>query len=114
VLSRRGASDPGRLRLRLTLETATATPDGAGGSTLSWITVATVPADVVPVRSDEREVGEGLADLTLQRIVIRKRSDVSAGDRFRLGERLFRIRSVSDPEEDGRFLVCLCEEEDAP
>ena len=110
MLSRRGASDPGRLRLRLTIETATVTPDGAGGSTLSWSSVATVPADMIPVRSDEREVGEGLADLTLQRVVIRKRGDVSAGDRFRLGERLFRIRSISDPEEDGRYLVCLCEE----
>lgn len=111
MLSRRGASDPGRLRLRLTLEHATATPDGAGGSTLSWSAVATVPADVAPIGSDERAVGEGLADLVTHRIVIRKRSDVSTGDRFRLGDRLFHIRGLADPQEDGRYLVCLCEEE---
>ena len=65
------------------------------------------------MKADERGVGEGLADLTLHKIVIRKRADVSTGDRFRLGERLFRIRSITDPAEDGRYLVCLCEEEGA-
>jgi SPP1 family predicted phage head-tail adaptor len=110
VLSRRGASDAGRLKLRLTLERATPTPDGAGGSTFSWSAIATVPADVTPVKADEREVGEGLSDLTLHRIVIRKRADIFTSDRFRLGARKFRIRSVSDPAEDGRFLECLCDE----
>ena len=114
MLSRRGASDPGRLRLRLTLEHATATPDGAGGSTLAWSTVATVSAEVTPIRADERAVGEGLSDLTLHRVVIRKRSDVFGGDRLRLGERIFRIRSVADPDEDGRYLVLTCEEEGRP
>jgi SPP1 family predicted phage head-tail adaptor len=113
VLSRRGASEAGLLRLRLTLERATATPDGAGGVTFSWNAIATVPADVAPVKADERSAGEGLSDLTLSRIVIRKRADISSNDRFRLGVRVFRIRSISDPEEDGRFLVCLCEEEKA-
>jgi SPP1 family predicted phage head-tail adaptor len=114
VLSRRGASEAGRLRLRLVLEYATATPDGAGGSTLEWAEVATVAADVTPVRADERGVGEGLGDLTLQRIVIRRRDDVASGDRFRLDNRVFRIRSITDPEEDGRYLACICEEEGRP
>lgn len=113
MLSRRGASDAGRLRLRLTLERATPTPDGAGGSTLAWNAVAAVPADVTPVKADERGVGEGLADLTLHKIVIRKRAEVFTSDRFRLGERVFRIRSIRDPAEDGRYLACLCEEEGA-
>lgn len=111
MLSRRGASTPGRLRLRLDLEKATSTPDGAGGNTLAWGAVATVAADVAPQRADERSVGEGLADVVTHRIVIRHRNDVAAGDRFRLGTRVFAIRGVRDPEEDGRYLVCLCEEE---
>lgn len=113
MLSRRGASEAGRLRLRLTLEKATPTADGAGGRTLTWNAVATLSAEVTPVKAEERIVGEGLGDLTQQRIVIRRRDDVAAGDRFRLGARLFRIRSVSDPAEDGRFLVCLADEEGA-
>jgi SPP1 family predicted phage head-tail adaptor len=114
VLSRRGESEAGRLRLRLVLERATPSADGAGGATLVWNEIATVAADVTPVSADERSVGEGLGDLTLQRIVIRKRADILAGDRFRLGARLFRIRSITDPAEDGRYLVCICEEEGQP
>lgn len=111
MLSEKGASDPGRLRLRLTLETASATPDGAGGSIPEWIEIATVSAEVAPLGAGEQVRGEGLADLTQQRIVVRKRSGVVAGNRFRLGERIFRIAGVTDPAEDGRYLVCLCEEE---
>lgn len=114
MLSGRGASTPGRLRLRLVLEKATPTSDGAGGVTESWTAAATIAADVTPVKAEERALGEGLADLTLHRIVIRHRDDVASGDRFRLGTRLFRVRSVTDPNEDGRFLVCLAEEEGAP
>lgn len=114
MLSRRGASEPGRLRLRLELQKTTATPDGAGGSTLAWATVATVAADMRPLKAGEHQVGEGLGDITLQKIVVRHRTDIAAGDQFRLGERLFRIVSVADPDEDGRFLVCLAEEEGQP
>ena len=111
MLSERGASMPGRLRLRLDLETATPTSDGAGGSTLSWSLVATLSADVVPTQARERSIGEGLGDLVTHRITIRHRSDVAPGDRFRRGARIFRIRGLTDPQEDGRYLVCLCEEE---
>lgn len=111
MLSRRGASAPGRLRQRLGLETASETPDGAGGATLSWSVVASLWAEVIPLKAGEREVGEGLADLVTHRIVIRHRSDVAAGDRFTSGVRVFHIRGLTDPEEDGRYLTCLCEEE---
>ena len=111
MLSGKGDSSPGRLRHRLTLETATPTPDGAGGVTLAWSAVASVWAEIVPLTADERAVGEGEADLTLHKIIIRRRDDVSTGDRFTLGSRAFRIKSVTDRQEDGRYLVCLCEEE---
>lgn len=114
MLSRRGASRPGRLRQRLDLETAIATADGAGGSMLSWSFVASLWGDVSPLKADERSIGEGLADLVTHRIVVRKRSNMTAGDRFRLGTRLFRIKALSDPDEDGRYLACLCEEEGTP
>jgi SPP1 family predicted phage head-tail adaptor len=111
VLSRRGASEAGRLRLRLELQKAIATPDEAGGATLAWNSVATIAAEVIPLKAEERSVGEGLAVITRVKVVIRSRGDVAAGDRFRLGERVLSIRGVFDPDEDGRFLVCLCDEE---
>lgn len=114
MLSRAAASDPGRLRLRLVLEKAAAVPDGAGSSTIAWNAAATIAGDVTPVRAEERRAGEGLNYLTMHRIVIRHRSDVETGDRFRLGERLFRIKSVIDPQEDRRYLVLMAEEEGRP
>ena len=111
MLSRRGASAPGRMRQRLTLESATVTPDGAGGGTLSWSQVATLWGEVTPLKAEERTIGEGFVDVVSHRVVVRHRSGVAAGDRFRLGARVLDIRGVSDPEEDGRYLVCLCHEE---
>ncbi len=114
MLSRRAASEPGRLRLRLILEKPAATPDGAGGRTLAWSASGIVAAELVPVRPEERGWGEGIADLTLHKVTIRYRTDVEPGDRFRLGARTFLLLAVSDPEEDGRYLVCLAEEEGRP
>jgi SPP1 family predicted phage head-tail adaptor len=111
VLSRRGASDPGRLRKRVVLEKPTPVPDSAGGSSMSWDAAAMLWAEIVPLRAEERSVGEGPADHVTHRVVIRRREDVAAGDRFRPGERLLRIVGVTDPAEDGRYLVCLTEEE---
>ena len=39
------------------------------------------------------------------------RPDVKAGARLRRGSRLFAILSVHDPDESGRYLVCLTREE---
>lgn len=114
MLSRRAASEPGRLRLRLTLEKPARVPDGAGGATLAWTAVGAVAADVAPARAEERAAGEGASDRVLHKIVIRRRSDVNAGDRFRLGARTFLILAVSDPQEDGRYLECVAEEEGRP
>jgi SPP1 family predicted phage head-tail adaptor len=114
VLSAPGASAPGRLRQRLALEKPTPVPDGQGGCVLTWDAVANVFAEVTPLRADERSVGEGLGDIVTHRVVIRHRADVFPGDRFALGTRVFRIRGMSDPNEDGRYLVCLCEEEGRP
>ena len=114
MLSGKGASMPGRLRLRLVLEKPTPIPDGAGSSTIEWDEVATAAADVRPLRAGERGIGEGTSDMTLHEVVIRYRDDVVPGDRFRLGERVLRIAGVTDPDEDGRYLVCRCEEERRP
>jgi SPP1 family predicted phage head-tail adaptor len=114
VLSRRAVSEPGRLRQRLVLEKPQATPDGAGGSTLVWNAVGIVAAEVTPVKAEERGVGEGISDLILHKIAVRHRADIEAGDRFRLGQRTMLILAVSDPAEDGRYLVCLAEEEGRP
>ena len=114
MLNRRAAGDPGRLRLRLILEKPVRTADGAGGATLAWSASGIVAAELIPVRPEERGTGQGVADLILHKVVIRHRTDVEPGDRFRLGQRGFLILAVTDPQEDGRYLVCLAEEEGGP
>ena len=110
MLSGRGTSRPGRLRARLTVETPADTPDGAGGFTRSWVSGSTLAADIVPVRADEADFGEGRAGFATHRIIIRGRSDIASGNRFRLGARLFEIRAIHDRDEDGRYLTCLVQE----
>lgn len=114
MLNRRAAGDPGRLRLRLILEKPVRVGDGAGGATLGWSATGIVAAELVPVRPEERGTGQGIADLTLHKVIIRYRTDVEPGDRFRLGQRAFLVLAVTDPQEDGRYLVCLAEEKGRP
>ena len=110
MLSRRGTSRPGRLRKRVVLETSVDTPDGAGGFSRSWVSGATLAADIAPVRANDSEFGEGHAGLVTHLIIIRGRSDIASGDRFRLGARIFEIRAIHDRDEDDRYLTCLAQE----
>ena len=105
------APPAGRLRLRLALEKASRVPDGAGGATLAWSETARFFAEVAPLRAEERADGDGLSDRITHRVTVRHRMDLAAGDRLRLGARVLVIRSVHDPHEDRRFLVCLATEE---
>jgi SPP1 family predicted phage head-tail adaptor len=114
VLSRPGASEAGRLKRRLVLEKPTRVADGAGGASVTWSAAASLWAELKPLKAEERPRGEGLVDLKLWRIVLRHRGDVAPGDRFRLGARTFLVLAVSDPDEDGRWLACLAEEEGSP
>lgn len=110
MLSRQGASEPGRIRHRLMLDKQTASPDDGGGQEMTWNPVAAVWGEILPVSAEEARAGEGLATRVTHRIVIRRRGDVAGGDRLRLDGRVFLIRAVHDPAEDRRFLVCLAEE----
>ena len=44
--------DPGKMDQRITFQVATATPDGAGGSTLAWGNIATTPTVWAHVRGN--------------------------------------------------------------
>ena len=98
--------DPGMLRTELIVEDAIESGDGAGGVVREWVEVATLFAHVEPVRArmrygaDQRQV-----DIT-HRITMRHRGDIYRRMRFRRGERVFAIETISDPDETGRYLVC--------
>jgi SPP1 family predicted phage head-tail adaptor len=87
---------------RLTLEAPVETDDGAGGVSLSYESVATLWALVVPLGVRADVSADSLGGASRYRIVIRKRDDVTTRHRFREGETIYRILALSESA-DRRF-----------
>ena len=102
--------DPGWLDVRLTLEAPDEASDGQGGTTIAWTYVTGLWGAVEPVSVHPGEAA-GVATATLiHKVTIRAREDVARGMRFVWHDRVLSIRAVSDPDESGAYLTCLCEE----
>ncbi len=101
-----------RLKQRITIEQPTENADGAGGTTKSWSTLATVWAEVLPLRSGRVEalVNRQLTAEITHRIVMRYRDDVTAAMRVSYGGRLFNIRRVTHVGEAKVTLELLAQE----
>ncbi|MEM9969553.1 MAG: head-tail adaptor protein [Pseudomonadota bacterium] len=101
---------------KLTLEERLGGSDGAGGKLGGW-TALGVHWGHVEARTGRFETGEGYPRSRVPyRIIIRAvapdaPSRPKAGQRFREGNRIYRIRSVADQGERLRYLVCLADEE---
>jgi SPP1 family predicted phage head-tail adaptor len=92
------------MRHRITIERATKTPDGAGGSTQTWIPIATVWADVKPVSGNERYQSMRVEADVSHTILTRYRSDILPSDRAIFDGRQMQIKSVINIEERNRYL----------
>ena len=73
--SAQSASD---LRQRVLLESPTDTPDGLGGYSRAWSSVATVWAQVTPSQGSEHVIAQGVRAQAAYDVRIRYRSDASA------------------------------------
>jgi SPP1 family predicted phage head-tail adaptor len=107
------ADIPGSLRQRIEIQAEAATGDGGGGQTDPWassVVVATVWANVEPLRGDERLRAMQLEDVVTHKITIRYRPGITARMRVKFGARLLNIRAVIDPQEQQRVLELMCEE----
>jgi SPP1 family predicted phage head-tail adaptor len=102
--------DPGQLTARLDLETPVETSDGQGGVTVTWTVLASLWARIEPVSMERQELASQNRATITHRILMRARTDLSPARRLRKGSRLFEILSFQDPDETGRYLVCLCAE----
>jgi len=105
-----------QLNRRLTLETPQRQPDSAGGYQETWIAAGHIWAQVAARTGRETAGGGAVLSTTAYRITVRSApfgapSRPTPNQRFRDGDRLFRIVSVADRDTDARFLVCYCEEE---
>ena len=97
--------DPGRLRTELAVEDVISPGDGAGGVRQDWVEVATRFGQVEPVRARPRFGADQHQVEITHRITIRHRGGILRRMRFRNRDRIFEIRSISDPDETGRYLV---------
>jgi len=96
---------------RLDLQQELEVPDGCGGFTTNWSTVGVVWANITP-RAGMPIVRAGNLDHEVSLwIHLRKISGLRQGMRFVLGNRIFLIISVLDPDETGRYLRCQVNEE---
>lgn len=103
--------DAGLLKHRLVLEQIIETSDESGGLIVTWVEVATIWASIDSVHAAMRHLAQQSKETITHRIIVRFREDISSGWRFRKGNRLFKIITVRDPDETGRYLVCRAEEE---
>lgn len=100
----------GTLRRRLMLEAPVAAPDGLGGTTQAFETVAALWAQLEWLSGGERWRRGRPEQVATHRVMMRWRPSVDAGQRLRDGDRLFDIRAVADPDGSRRRLICLVQE----
>lgn len=104
------------LNRKLTLEEAVRLSDGAGGSRLTWASLGDVWAAVKAGTGNE-SAGEFLTVSTVPyRITVRAApfgapSRPKPEQRFRDGERVFRIHAVTEADRRGHYLTCFASEE---
>jgi SPP1 family predicted phage head-tail adaptor len=101
----------GALRHRVTLEAPARAEAEGGTATTTWTTVAELWAEIKPRPQREIVAADAIKGRITHVVRVRFRSDIDATHRFRLGTRIFEIRSVHDEREEHRYSVCGCEEE---
>lgn len=101
-----------RLTQRITIEQPATTADGQGGQSISWQTLATVWAEVLPQRSggDERVMGEQLQAKVTHRVTIRYRDDVLPKHRISHAGKHYNIRSIRNVQSANVLLEIEAEE----
>lgn len=100
----------GKLRHTITIEREQSTSDGAGGSYLTWTTVATPRAFIKPMSGGERLQAMRLEATVTHRIFIRYRDDLLTSDRINFNGRLMQIRALINLEERNRWIEIYADE----
>lgn len=105
-----------RLNRKLVLEEAQRVSDGAGGYGLSWQVLGELWAEVTAGTGVER-AGEFVTLASVPyRIVVRgapvgNLARPKPEQRFRDGDRIFRILAVAEADTEGHYLTCFAREE---
>ena len=101
----------GDLKKRIDVQAQTRTPDGAGGFTNSWVTIASqIAAAIWPVSANEQIQAQAVTMIATHRVRIRFRAGINATRRIAYAGRYFNIVSVIDQNMAHRVLDLLCKE----
>lgn len=96
----------------LTLEDPMRQPNGAGGYIEDWTALGQVWAQVTPRSGRERgDVSTMRVRITLRAMPLGTPARPLPNQRFREGDRLYQIETVTESADDPRYLVCQAYEE---
>jgi SPP1 family predicted phage head-tail adaptor len=98
------------LNQRGVIEAQTLVPDGAGGYSASWTTVANAWVSLEPMSGADVFGPDASESRVRHRIVLRRLDGVAAGQRVRIGARAFLIRALLDEGREAQFLTLVTEE----
>ena len=101
----------GRMIHTITLERRSSGQDSTGQPVDTWATLATVRADIQPIKGNEYFAGSGeRADITHRSRIWYQAalSTLSAGDRAVFGSRIFDIEGALNPDERNREIHLMC------
>ncbi|HEY8698476.1 MAG TPA: phage head closure protein [Rhizomicrobium sp.] len=98
------------LNQRGVIEAQTLTPDGAGGYSASWTTVANAWVSLEPMSGAEMFGPDASESRVRHRIVLRRLDGIAAGMRVKIGARAFLIRALLDDGPQSQFLRLMTEE----
>ncbi len=101
--------NPGDLNRRVEIWRATKTDDGKGRNATTWSVIATPWAEVIGQNGREAVIAQALQGISVYRIRIRYRADITDADQIRYGAVDLNIKSVSDPDGAREQLVILAD-----
>lgn len=99
-----------RLRQSVVIEQPNFTSDFAGGETVSWSSLVTVWAEIMPLRPVENFESLQRNMIGQFRITLRYRADVTTRMRVNENGRIFYIRSLMNVGDADELLELICEE----
>ena len=100
----------GRLRYVVQIQQQTTQSSDMDGAPGKWSVLASVHADVIPVKGMEQETGAQVVATHDYRVVMRQRDDVTPGMRIVARGKTLNIVGVANVDERDRWTVCECKE----
>lgn len=105
-----------KLNRKLVLEAPERVSDGAGGFTAAWVAQGEIWAELKAGSGRERNLEGVTASTQKWTVTIRAAAHGAPSrpkpeQRFRAGNRVFRILAVAEADPEGRYLKCAAEEE---